>query len=406
MVVKDVLAAAKFVRMPFRIVPPNQMEDIQWAGDRTVINTLLDAARSPHPDALGTSELVILIGTFGSGKTNALKYLAQKLSLEHQLIAYVTTPHVTDKPTWADIVRGLFTRSFLKEDVIRRGTPLRRWFQMEANRRAQAELGPDKEDPDKLQKTARLQRKAIAQEILPDLPGFVEFLIDLCDPEDRATQDRNWNYLTSKITAKEGAQYNQKYTLPPEGIDGDYNGTLILTSFIRLMTYPTNQGKGSDVVYIFIDEAEGLYDLRTESRQSILKGLKDLFNSSTENLCIALAATQSDASELWGLLDQHLMMRLSRQPIQFSQLTTEEAKAFLLDVMAQNRIASYSGPKEWPLSEDGLEAFVVSCPQPMTPRRLLVSMQRVVFQRYKEKVCSGLGIDSTDIAQFSDWMSG
>jgi hypothetical protein len=184
----------------------------------------------------------------------------------------------------------------------------------------------------------------------------------------------------------------------------DYSSTLLLSSLIRIITTSVpGYGPGSHVVCILVDEVEGFNDLPPASRLSIQQGVRDLFNSCTEHLCIALAATASDASEMWGILDQPLMQRLSRQPIQFRQLESDEAKEFMLKIMDLNRIASFTSSREFPFTEDGLDAFVHTCPQPLTPRKLLVSAQRLAFQQYKEKVSSGDGIDASDIQDFTAW---
>jgi len=85
--IQDALKAGHFKTNPFRIVPPADMDNIHWAGDRTVIDDLLEAAHSPRHDALGTSELVVLFGDFGAGKTNALIKRARSspISRRHRL---------------------------------------------------------------------------------------------------------------------------------------------------------------------------------------------------------------------------------------------------------------------------------------------------------------------------------
>ena len=89
MVMNDVLSAAKLTNMPFRIVPPTDMENLIWAGDTNVRNRLYSAACSPRPDGLRTSELVLIYGEFGSGKTHTMKYLAKQLKGENQLVAFL-----------------------------------------------------------------------------------------------------------------------------------------------------------------------------------------------------------------------------------------------------------------------------------------------------------------------------
>ena len=383
--IQDALSAAGFNAMPFRIVPPTDMDSVQWAGDRTTIDAFHEAARAPRADFLGTSELVVLFGEFGSGKTNALKWLTKQMRSEGQLVAYLVRPSVADKPMWHDIVRSLFTYSFKREDVIDRLGPLRTFVLVESGRLAREELGAKADgDPDALRKSERDWRRKVATQVVPDHPGFVDFVVDLCAP-DRSLSGRNWSYLSDEPSKSDGKAIADSYGLPAEGLGSDWSASVLLSSLILALTYQTPNGIGSDVVCIFMDEVEGFYELPTGSRLSILQGIRELFNACTEHLCIALAATASDASEMWGILDTSLMHRLSRQPIQFAHLEPEAAKAFMLEMMALYRSADYSGSAEWPFSDDGLDAFIQACPQPLTPRKLLVSAQRLCFKPRSER---------------------
>jgi hypothetical protein len=393
------LVAAGFTENPFRIVPPAEMESVIWAGDTAVIDELLEAARSPRVDSLGTSELVVLFGEFGSGKTNALKYLTKKMRQEDALVAYLVRPSLADKPTWQTIARSLFTQVFRKDDLAQRLAPLRRHVMTEAGRRARAELGEGADFSDEQRALTAVKTSQIAAEILPEAPGFVEFAMDLASDK----KDRNWSYLADKPNAAQGRVVSAEYNLPADGLATDYGATLLLSSLIRTLTYQTPQGVGTQVVCILMDEIEGLVDLPPASRLSILQGIRDLFNACTEHLFMALAATASDASELWGTLDVPLMQRLSRSPVQFSPLESLDAKEFLLGVMDYYRPQDFTGSREWPFTADGLDAFVQACPPPITPRKLLVSAARLVFQKKADAVKAGQALDAGEVYDFSAW---
>lgn len=394
----DVISASGFARMPFRIVPPTDMDHIIWAGDRSIIDGLLFAAKSPREDELATSELVVIWGDYGSGKTNALKYLSKELREAGELVAYIPRPAITDKPMWSLLVREMFSACFLREDVVRRLTRLKNWVGQEALRRVNEEH-PDG-DP---QKAMSQKQSEIFSEILPEKPGFVEFLMDLVANKPG---DLNWKFLTGSMTPKESGAIAGKYGISSEGMGSDHGATELLAYFVRVMTHTVSSPPGSDVVYLLFDECEGLNDLSSAGRQSILIGLRDLFNLATEHLFLALALTASDASELWGVFDEPLMHRLSRRPMAVPQLDPSEAKAFMLDIMGQNRKPDYQGAPEWPFSEDGLDAFVNSCPPPLTPRKLLVSAQRCVFQKYAVQVAQGTAVQAADVSDFADWGMG
>jgi hypothetical protein len=281
---------------------------------------------------------------------------------------------------------------------VNRLTGIKTWIGQEALRRVNEEGSAG--DPQKLM--AEKQSEIFA-EILPEKPGFVGFLMDLVT--DRAG-DQNWTYLTTAVSAREGAAIAAKYGVSSEGMGSDHGATELLAYFVRVMTHTVNDPPGSEVVYLLFDECEGLNDLSPAGRQSILIGLRDLINLTTEHLFLALALTASDASELWGVFDEALMNRLSRRPITIPQLDPAAARAFMLDIMGQHRKPTYDGPPEWPFSDDGLDAFVNNCPAPLTPRKLVVSAQRCIFQKYAAQVVSGTPVQAADVNDFSDWGMG
>ena len=154
------------------------------------------------------------------------------------------------------------------------------------------------------------------------------------------------------------------------------------------------------------DESEDLVDVRADSRQSLMQGLRDLVNSVTEHMFVALAATVSDAAELYGIFDEAIMQRLSRRPIPIPQLSSEAGRQFVLDELKLHRPPEFSGPEEWPFSHEGLEAFLQNMFPPITLRKINVSAQRLLFDNYRDKVLREEAIDATDVADFVDWGGG
>ena len=289
MVIEDALKAAGFSQMPFRIVPPAQMDQIVWAGDKKVIEDLYGAAQATRVDNIGTTEFIVVYGEFGSGKTNALKWLVQRLRGEGQLVAYLVRPSILDKPTWHDIARSLFTNSFHKAETVQRLYILRQWVLQESDRRARAELGSAADNPDNLKAKSETKRRDLCSEILPDSPGFVRFVIDMADPNSQSTQNKNWSYLAETPTKQSGSAIAGEYNLPPDGFGSDYSATLLLSSFIKAITYQTPLGVGSQLVALTMDEMEGLIDLPPASRLSIHQGLRELINSTARNIYSSLS---------------------------------------------------------------------------------------------------------------------
>lgn len=407
MVMENILSAAKLTSMPFRIVPPTEMDNLIWAGDTQVINRLHTAARSPRLDGLRTSELILIYGEFGSGKTHTLKYLAKQLREERQLVAYLPRLSVVERARWNDLVREIFSNQFTREDIVQRLAPFRSFVLLKANERALTELGP--EGASNRDKVVSLEAEKIAQicrEILPDCPGFIKFVLDLTDPNDTAKADQNWRFVSTKLTPGQAANLATSYGIPPGGMSSDHDAGLLLQYFCRVMTYSTSGSSGSDVVYFFFDEAEDLIDIRADSRQSLMQGLRDLVNSVTEHMFIALSATVSDAAELYGIFDEPIMQRLSRRPIPIPQLSADSGRQFVLEELQLHRPQDFDGPQEWPFSPDGLEAFLQNMVPPITLRKINVSAQRLLFDKYREKVIRQDPIEAIDVADFVDWGGG
>lgn len=397
----DVLQQAGFASNPFRIVPPNEMDDVEWAGDDEFMRELLEAADAPKVGNLGTSELVVLHGDYGTGKTNALKYLASKLSNDGQLVAYILRPAVTDKPTWNGLVRSLFSQSFRRDDVVKRLGILRRYALQESESRAAGELeNADRDTRDRLEAS---KLDDIAAEILPESPGFFHLLIDMADERNPDLLVRNWAYLSEKPSSAHGQAMAGQYGVPATGLMSDYDATLVFSDFIRAMTYATPSGQGTDAVYLLIDEVEGMMDLKLPSQLSLQNGLRSLIDSCTEHFFLALASTASDASEMWGILGNPIMQRLSRKPMELPQFDDSMATKFLLEIMHLRRNGDFSGPAEWPLTREALESFIEQCPPPKTPRKLLVSAGRLVFQTGQQKIRDGNPLDVDDVSSFSNW---
>ena len=400
----DVLSAAKLTKMPFRIVPPTDMDNLIWAGDNHIIKRLYSAARSPHPDELQTSELVLIYGEYGSGKTHTMKYLAKQLREEKQLVAYLPRLSVVEKAHWHDLVREIFANQFSRNDIVIRLRQFREMVGLWAHERAEAELGPElAKNRDTVSRLESQKMGQICKEILPDCPGFVRFVLDLVDPNSKDKPDRNWQFLTTKLPMSQTVKIATEYGIPPGGVNTDHEAGLLLQYFCRVITHPIPSGSGSDVVYFFFDESEDLVDIRADSRQSLMQGLRDLVNSVTEHMFIALAATVSDAAELYGIFDEAIMQRLSRQPVAIPQLSTESGRQFILDEMKLHRPQDFSGPEEWPFSAEGLEAFLHNMLPPITLRKINVSAQRLLFDNYRDKIVRGETVDASDVADFVDW---
>ena len=93
-------------------------------------------------------------------------------------------------------------------------------------------------------------------------------------------------------------------------------------------------------------------------------------------------------------------------PFLVQQLTPDAAKQFLIDELSQNRVPDFDKPSEWPVSLDGIDAFVNNIPGPITLRRLNVSAARILFGDSSDKVLRGETVDAADVIDFTNWGGG
>jgi len=246
-----------------------------------------------------------------------------------------------------------------------------------------------------------LKIEEVAAEILPDSPGFVRLLIDMADPNQQKEVPL-WNYLSGAATRAELSVIADEYNLPATGMTTDYDASLLFSYCVRIMTYPFNGTCATDAVYIFMDEIESLPEFPNAAQSSIRGGMRGLIDACTEHLFLVLASTGSDASEMWGILDNALMQRLSREPLALPTFEDADAKTFIKEVMKLRRIDGYANDEYWPFDELGFNEFVNLCPDPKTPRKLLVSAQRIL-RKETAKVIAGNAINASDVQLFDEW---
>ena len=407
MTMRDILKESGLTGQPFRIVPPTDTDGLIWAGDRSVLDSLLVAASSPAPDSLETSEMVIIHGDFGSGKTHTLKYLASRLKDQGQLVAYIPNMKVTENPRWHDILRNIFSSQFSSGEIVKRLQPLRQYVLNDRRARAEAELGAESTgDPDKLVTLEKAKQDEIFREVLSECPGFVRFMMDLSDPNSTSTMASNWRFLSTKMTNAQAANIASPYGMPPSGMSSDHDAGLLFSYFCRVMTYKTPSGVGTPVINLLFDESEDLRDVNLASGDSIQQGIRTMIDSTTDHGFFAFAATVSDAAELYSIFNQAIMQRVSRPTYLVQQLSPEAAKQFLIDEMSQYRASDFDKSPEWPFSPDGIDAFVNNMPPPITLRRLNVSAARILFGENSDKILRGEAVDATDVIDFTNWGGG
>ena len=159
----------------------------------------------------------------------------------------------------------------------------------------------------------------------------------------------------------------------------DYDAIRSLSQFVNLTTNPVVEGATPifKAVYLFLDELDAIADFKPEQILSINQGLRDLLNASPEHFCLLCGFT-GDVNKLEAYLEQAVLSRLSRDPIDIPSLDNEQAVAFLAEVLSFYR-ADDSVSAEYPFTNEALRQ--ISAKTTMKTPRNLFKNSRIVLER-------------------------
>ena len=127
--------------------------------------------------------------------------------------------------------------------------------------------------------------------------------------------------------------------------------------------------------YFFFDELEIANDFRPQEALSMNQGIRDLINACPENCCFLFGMT-GDVRNIYGLLTQAVIRRMSREPLEIEPLSSEEAVEFLKQVLKGHR-SDPEDPDEYPFGEDAL-FDIAEATQMKTSSELFRSCRRVL----------------------------
>ena len=365
-----------FREHPFAMVPRSRITN--WAGMAEQRSLLLDIVESVLTTETGLSEFVMLHGSYGAGKSHALRYLTTEIlqtrSTHFRACAiYLPKVRVDQKVDFVrlykEIVREL-GREFFRE--------LASMIVQHIDSAAEA-LGD------------QMDREEERRLLQIDADHFRKKVVENIDAEDRPTiqllkmlksePDRVLAYLFDGKPAIGGAGFTQ-------AIDNDYAATKVLSSVFRAMTLEIgNQGPAYQAVYLFIDEVEDIWDLKPVEQMSIWNGIREVLNRLPENFCMLVAFT-GDAALLEATIPQALAERTSRQNIEIQSLEIREAKDFIREHLASFRRADYVPSQPYyPFSEDAID-YILETVTVIVPRRIFRSLRTVLERAIRHE---GLG---------------
>ena len=355
-----------FSEHPFSLVPGAGVTN--WAGMEYERSLLSDIVESVLTSDTGLSEFVIVFGSYGAGKSHALKYLTTAISETRAdyfkaRAIYLPKVRVDQKVDfvrlYTEIVRELGWEFFrdLANKISMRIDSAADALAYEMDREQETELR--RQDPDYFCK------KVIGSINDEDRPT-IELLRML-----KSGQEKVLTYLLEGKPAIGEPGFTQ-------AIDTDYAATRMLASIFRAMTLkigkedPTHQG-----VYLFIDEVEDMWDLKPVEQMAIWNGIRELLNQLPQNFCLILAFT-GDAALLEATIPQAIAERISRQNIELQALDADGAKAFVREHLSNFRREGFTVSQPYyPFTEEAID-YVLETIVVMVPRRIFRSLRTVL----------------------------
>jgi len=355
-----------FARHPFALVPSAGVTN--WAGRDNERRLLRDIVESVLTTDTGLSEFVLLHGSYGAGKSHALKYLTT-------LITETEATHFNARAIYLPKVRVDQRVDFVrlyKEIVAELGQDFFRGLARTIAQRVDsaADALGSAMDRDREKELIRDDPEYFRKQVIGGLDEDVRPTVQLLQVLDAGNENVLKYLAGGKLTIGDAG-----FAQP---IDSDYAATRMLASIFRVMTLEVgNEDPAFRAVYLFADEVEDMWDLKSPEQLAIWNGFRELLNRLPQNFCLLLSFT-GDGALLEATVPQALSERTSRQNIELQSLEVAEAKAFIADHLADFRRADFEAAQPYyPFAEEAID-YVLETIVVMVPRKIFRSLRTVL----------------------------
>lgn len=364
------LRIARLTSNPFTLVPNERVT--VWAGYEELRHQLLDVVESCRSDRVGLSEFAILHGELGTGKSHALRYLrywitdSQKGDYNSPCV-YLETMKVAANMNFVALYRKIM------ESLIDHIRETAEWLDLAVEETAK------RRNPD----LRRQEQDAIINQIYCDpqiTPAYPPLSLLLREIKNGSDSEPIALLLGQKLSGQGATHRYSKYNMTGP-IDSEYDATKCLGAYVNLCTRGTDALSEGEVLarnkafYFFFDEVETVGDFRPQEALSMNQGIRDLINACPENCCFLFGMT-GDVRDIYGLLTQPVIRRMSRDPLAIEPLNSHEAVTFLKQVLKGYR-SNVDDPDEYPFQEDALLA-IAEATQIKTSSELFRGCRRVL----------------------------
>lgn len=341
--------AANLTENPFRSNPTQESDprmDI-WVGYEKEKQQLWKFLNRSRSDQIGNSNLVLLYGDYGTGKSHALLWarhqiLDAKKTEFNSVCYYIQTLRKDGKISFAGafkedivgkssiVIDVLSYKQFLEECVIQ--------YKKDNG------LGPE------------TSKESIVEKLLNSVEHF-NFARDILRCESQA------QVSSLLIPAK----------------FGDYQAMTTISKLINLFVYEIKLSNETrrfrNGAYIFIDEIDLLATATAKEARDTNELFRHLYDNCPNCFCMVLSFTAT-AAELNILFAPYILSRISKQ-ITMNLLALDEAKIFVREILDSARYDP-KGPKEYFPFEESAVHSIVSQIVSITPRKIINAMQQVL----------------------------
>jgi hypothetical protein len=343
--------AAKLAANPFRTNPIEEADPrIEiWVGYKKEREQLTKYLERTRGDQVGNTNLVMIYGDYGTGKSHALLWarsqILQRRKSEFRSVAYYIQNLRSDggKISFAGAFREeIVGKSNLVKDVLDYKV-----FLEEQIVRLRSEKGGD----------SALHNEPLLKELLPSVE-FFNFA-------------RRILSCTSEIDVRNLLIGDKKLS--------DYTAMQLITRIINLFVYEFKLQSGTRRfrlgAYIFVDEVDLLLTASAKEMRETNELFRHIYDNCPNCMCLVLAFTAA-VSELTILFDPYLLSRTAKH-LKMELLSNEEAADFVREMLDSSRPQPGEKLGNIPFTADAIES-IVSRMVSITPRQLMNVMLQVL----------------------------
>ncbi len=338
--------------VPFPLFPGKSV--VHWAGRDALRREVVDVIESVRECDTGLSEFVVLHGSYGAGKSHALRYLKSVISSKedayHARAVYIQSIRIEDKISFLALYREVLRE--LGDDYI-----------LEIAKKVEACLVtiennlPNALD---LQKEGKLRDVAL-QEFDRELVPMLKILGGI------VTEDRT------------------PFQSMSQEVSSDFEAVKYLGAFFACMRICRQDDLPlAEAAYLFLDEMEAILEVKVNESQAFFNALLQLINQLPYNLCV-ICSFSGDTALLGAVFPENLLQRMTQDYIELPELKVDEAKEFLIKHLETYRPDDFNSPNPFhPFQEDAIE-YVLDRTLPMTPRNIFRGLRKVLERSMKRE---------------------